>query len=53
MLLQAQDETNGQGLTDQEVRDEAMTLFLAGYETTSTALSWTFYLLAQHPAIYA
>lgn len=53
MLLQAQDETNGQGLTDQEVRDEAMTLFLAGYETTSTALSWAVYLLAQHPDIYA
>jgi cytochrome P450 len=36
-------------MTDRQVRDEAMTLFLAGHETTSNALSWTFYLLARHP----
>jgi cytochrome P450 len=49
MLLQAQDETDGTGMTDQQLRDETMTLFLAGYETTSLALSWAWYLLAQHP----
>lgn len=49
MLLQAQDETDGTGMTDQQLRDETMTLFLAGYETTSLALSWAWYLLAQNP----
>src|ERR1051325_4448920 len=49
MLLFAQDE--GEVMTDRQVRDEAMTLFLAGHETTSNALSWTFYLLAQNPHI--
>ncbi|MDX2161518.1 MAG: cytochrome P450 [bacterium] len=49
MLLAAQDEETGSGMTDQQVRDEAATLFVAGHETTSNALSWTWYLLAQHP----
>jgi cytochrome P450 len=49
MLLQAQDEQDGTGMTDQQLRDETMTLFLAGYETTSLALTWAWYLLAQHP----
>lgn len=48
MLLQAQDE-DGTRMTDKQLRDEAMTLFLAGYETTSLALSWAWYLLAQNP----
>ncbi len=48
ILLQAQDADDGSRMTDQQVRDEAMTLFLAGHETTAVALSWTFYLLAQH-----
>lgn len=52
MLLQAQDEDSGRELTDQQVRDEAMTLFIAGYETTANALTWTWYLLTQHPKIY-
>src|SRR5262249_17516100 len=48
MLLLAQDEEeNGGGMTDLQVRDEAMTLFLAGHETTANALSWTWYLLSQ------
>ncbi len=51
MLLMAQDE--GSGMTDQQVRDEAMTLFLAGHETTANALAWTWYLLSQHPEIEA
>jgi cytochrome P450 len=49
MLLLAQDvEGDGGGMTDRQVRDEAMTLFLAGHETTANALAWTFFLLAQH-----
>jgi cytochrome P450 len=49
LLLQAQDADDGSRMTDRQVRDEVMTLFLAGHETTAVALSWTFYLLAQHP----
>jgi cytochrome P450 len=45
-LLRASDE--GSGMTDVQVRDEAITLFLAGHETTSNALTWTWYLLSQH-----
>lgn len=51
MLLNAQDEDDGTGMTDQQVRDEVMTLFVAGHETTSNALTWSCYLLARHPAI--
>lgn len=51
MLLAAQDEEDGHGMSDQQVRDEAMTLFVAGHETTSNALAWALYLLAQHPKI--
>jgi cytochrome P450 len=51
MLLAAQDEETGVGMTDRQVRDEVMTLFLAGHETTANALAWTWYLLAQHPTI--
>ncbi|MDZ7360952.1 MAG: cytochrome P450 [candidate division KSB1 bacterium] len=51
MLLRAQDvEGDGGSMTDLQVRDEAMTLFLAGHETTAVALAWTWYLLSQHPA---
>ncbi len=51
MLLQARDEDDGSRMTDQQVRDEAMTLFLAGHETTALALSWTWFLLAQNPQV--
>lgn len=53
LLLLAQDEEGGGGMTDKQVRDEAMTLFLAGHETTANALTWTWYLLAQHPRVDA
>lgn len=53
LLLQAKDEGDGSGLTDKQIRDEVMTLFLAGHETTAVALTWTWYLLTQHPEIYA
>ncbi|MGI8669853.1 MAG: cytochrome P450 [Aridibacter sp.] len=49
MLLMAQDEEDGSGMSDQQVRDEALTLFLAGHETTANAMTWTFYLLSQNP----
>jgi len=49
MLIEARDETGFQ-LDDRQLRDEAMTLFIAGHETTANALTWTFMLLAQHPA---
>ena len=53
MLLLAQDvEGNGGGMTDRQVRDEAMTLFLAGHETTANGLAWTWYLAAQHPEVF-
>jgi cytochrome P450 len=49
MLLLAQDEEgDGAGMTDEQLRDEAMTIFLAGHETTANALTWTWYLLSQN-----
>lgn len=53
MLLAAQDEDDGTGMTDQQVRDEAITIFLAGHETTANALTWAWYLLSQHPEVEA
>lgn len=52
MLLRAEDET-GSGMTDDQIRDEVMTLLLAGHETTAQALTYTAYLLAHHPAVEA
>jgi cytochrome P450 len=54
MLLLSQDEQGdsgepSRGLTDEQVRDEALTLLLAGHETTANALTWTWYLLSQNP----
>jgi cytochrome P450 len=54
MLLAAEDAENPQKrLTDAEVRDQAMTLFLAGHETTANALAWTWHLLARHESVRA
>ncbi|NDJ36535.1 MAG: cytochrome P450 [Chloroflexi bacterium] len=53
MLMAATDEDDGTGMTDQALRDEIMTIFLAGHETTASALAWTFYLLSQHPEVEA
>jgi cytochrome P450 len=51
-LVAAQDTEEGTGgLTDLQVRDEAMTLMLAGHETTANALTWTWYLLSQSPDV--
>ena len=50
LLVSASDpEGDGQRMTDAQVRDEAVTLFLAGHETTANALTWTWYLLSQNP----
>jgi cytochrome P450 len=49
MLLSARDPETGEGMTDRELRDEVMTFFLAGHETTALAVTWAWYLLAQHP----
>jgi cytochrome P450 len=52
MLLRARDEEgDGAGMTDKQVRDEALTIFLAGHETTANALTWTWYLLSEHPEV--
>ncbi|MGH3936349.1 MAG: cytochrome P450 [Pseudonocardiaceae bacterium] len=50
LLMAARDDT-GAGMDDQQLRDEVMTLLLSGHETTADALTWTFYLLAQHPEV--
>lgn len=51
MLLSARDEETGEGMGDRQLRDEVLTLLLAGHETTAAALTWTWYLLAQHPEV--
>jgi cytochrome P450 len=49
MLLAARDESDGSAMSDEQIRDEALTLFLAGHETTAVAMTWTWYLLSQNP----
>ena len=51
-LLEARDE-DGAAMSDRQVRDEVLTLFVAGHETTATGLAWTLYLACRHPAILA
>jgi cytochrome P450 len=52
MLMAAQDvEGDGGRMSDRQLRDELMTIFLAGHETTANALAWTWYLLAAHPEV--
>lgn len=53
MLLAVRDEETGEAMSDRQLRDEIMTIFLAGHETTANALAWTFFLLSNHPAISA
>ncbi|SEK84469.1 cytochrome P450 [Nitrosovibrio tenuis] len=52
MLLKAHDNT-GEKMTDRQIRDEVITIFSAGHETTANLLSWTLYLLARHPDVLA
>lgn len=52
LLIQAEDsESDGERMSNRQVKDESITLFLAGHETTANALTWTLYLLSQHPEI--
>ena len=51
MLLAAHDENDGSQMTDRQLRDEVMTIFLAGHETVALTLSWAWYLLAQNPEV--
>ncbi len=54
MLMQASDtEGDGSGMSNEQLRDEALTIFLAGHETTANAMTWTWYLLSQHPNVVA
>jgi cytochrome P450 len=52
-LLVATDPETGEAMADQQILDEVKSLILAGHETTSLTLAWTFYLLAQHPEVEA
>jgi len=49
MLLEARDPETGEGLSDRELRDEALTMLLAGHETTANAMTWAWHLLGRHP----
>jgi len=49
LLMAAREEGEGSGMDDRQVRDEVLTLFLAGHETTANALAWSWFLLANHP----
>jgi cytochrome P450 len=51
LLMHAREEDNGNLMNDKQLRDEIVTLFIAGHETTALALSWTLYLLSQHPDV--
>lgn len=53
MLLLSKHEDTGAQLTDKDVRDEAITLFIAGHETTAQAMAWSWYLLACNPQYFA
>ena len=50
MLIEARDEETGEAMDDRQLRDEAMTIFLAGHETTANALTYTWVLLSRYPA---
>lgn len=51
MLMSARDE-DGNPMSDKQLRDEVITIFVAGHETSANALAWTFYLLGKHPEFY-
>lgn len=53
MLLSVRYEDTGEGMTDQQLRDESLILFVAGHETSANALTWMWYLLGKHPDIEA
>jgi cytochrome P450 len=51
MFLGAKDEETGEHMSDEQVRDEVRTMFIAGHETTATSLAWTWYLLSMYPDV--
>ncbi|MBM4765226.1 cytochrome P450 [Bacillus sp. B15-48] len=53
MLMSARDDEEGVSMSDHQLRDELMTIFLAGHETTANGLAWTLFLLSQHPEVEA
>lgn len=53
MMMQARDKETGEAMPDRALLDEAMTLIVAGHETTASTLNWTWYLLSQHPEVEA
>jgi cytochrome P450 len=53
LLMQIRDEDTGEQMDDKQLRDEVLTMLVAGHETTATTLSWAFALLAQHPNVEA
>ncbi len=52
MLMLAEDEETGERMDTEQIRDEVMTFFLAGHETTANALTWTWFLLGRHPEVH-
>ena len=51
MLIGTRDEEDATSMSDEQIRDEILTIFLAGYETVANALTWTWYLLSQNPEV--
>ncbi|HSL46501.1 MAG TPA: cytochrome P450 [Anaerolineales bacterium] len=51
MMLEMRDADTGEGLSDQQARDEVVTIFFAGHETAAATMAWAFYLLSQHPEV--
>jgi cytochrome P450 len=51
MMLETRDADTGEGMTDRQARDEVVTIFFAGHETTAATMAWAFYLLSEHPEI--
>lgn len=52
LLMESRYEDTGEKMPNKLLKDEVMTVFLAGHETTASALAWTFYLISQHPEVY-
>jgi len=51
MLLQSRDDISGEKMADRQIRDEILTLFMAGHETTANALAWAWYMLCRYPDV--
>jgi cytochrome P450 len=51
MLLEMRDQDSGEGMSDQQARDEVVTIFFAGHETTAATMAWAYYLLSAHPEV--